>query len=1449
MKRLICAMLAFFMLASLVIAPAPVAKAAVADVTVTQTDKTCTCGCGNMLDAVQWEPWDPNTTGLVGGHFYLDGDYTHAKQYQINSGVRVVLDLRGHKLTTEKGRLFLIYGYAAVIDTVGGGRLCAASTGTANGGAVMIAWDAVAMNDALDATFEMYHCTATLEKDKSGKNGGLFNLGSNCTLAIYNSTLLNASALERGGAIYATTGSTVKLTDSKILGCSASNAGGAIYELGGAVTLKNCVLTGSETNSYGGNIYANKGSLTVENTLIESGLSHATSYGGGNIYTASGCTVKMTDSTVRNGYAAVNGGNIYFGQGTQTLTNVKINAGVAGNQGANLYCANDSAATTLNNCEISGDVHYESGSLTLKGATKIGMNSTGLRTVNATLDTTGLTGQVRMAADGYCPHCNQAVTWTEAGTALSGHCYLTADTTLTEAYTINSDTVLDLRGFDITSSDRAFSVSAGGALALLDSIGGSTVTASGNTEGLGGVIYNAGTLRIYGGNYIYSVNAEKTQTKGSVIYSTGPVAIHGGVFNGSAFQNTTSDAQGGTLYLADNAGTFQLTAGHFAGGTTYSSGTMRLGGNNTITITGGSMIGGSATAASGNLYIIGTSSIKNGTADISGLYIADGEAGTNGGNLGIGYYKKVTMQNCFIRGGSSTGTGNSGGKGGNIYFTTSCYATLTDCVLLSGSATTSGGNAHNNSNSSTLTFVDCLLSDGSATTTGGNLNGMNGFITVKGGMIAYGTATTTGGNIYNGVGALDDDYMHLQANEDGKVPVLAGGSAGTYGGNLYTKGELNLDAAFMVNGKATTAGHDLCLEKANHANLTVGTGVTGKLSVFVNKSYLTDNVFGGAIANTTATTLNADLYLEGYDPEPCICAHNGTLFVGAATVKKADGSEVWHSDADAAIAACPADGWVKLYADSTLTLTKDSIVDLNGKTATVSGSGTLFGMDSTGDDYSIPTGKAQWASGDTVKTVGLTDAPNGNRYLAIAEENTVTYHRLEAKLTNVTLRAEKCGIYYKGTWGCDSVLADQVDTYGIAVSVDSMPQADFESNSTCLAASYDGETLVNGAIQTGVLIKNIMRDSLSGSSNNIRGEMPIYATTYVKLKDGTVYVSDRAGRQDDVAYSLRTAMERMDELIATKPGLYLRDDVQTARDFYAAWKENGMQSWSFEKLREPEDDGVLKIIILGSSRSVNTFQLLYEAFKDQMPDQELELGIMYYSGCSMTMHKRFIENDEAVYHYYHNDNGRWTITPGKYMRDGLLAENWDVVMLQAGTGDMDKEMQKDVRNFLKDYIDDYVIDPYELWWHSTWFNSTDPDLYQPPKTAADAAAVDQKSQLTKTNEAAKAYVLNDPMFAGHIASGTPVMYALKQLNVAEKDLFRDHTHLYDLGCLLVGFSWYAQYTGKPVTEIHLNSIPAHLRHNTHQSQGDFVVTQAMKDMIIESVAYTLSDPWSVPWKD
>ena len=1485
MKRILCTLLVALMLASMVVVPMPT-QASDAEVTPIDTAELCSCGCEKKLSQISWTLWDPNNAvNSVSGHYYLAEDYAQDKAMEVKPNVRIVLDLRGHTLTqaTENTRLFKVEGYVAVIDTVGSGRIL--SKPGQSGSAVYIRLDTVAMNEALDGTFAMYNCAMIQTAgSKPSSNGGLIFLEDNVNFKAFGARLMGASVSTHGGAIYAQTATTrIEMTNSSIIDCSANNSGGAIAT-SGHITLDNCHFSGNTAKNFGGNIFMNGNgtSLTIKNrSVIENGVANSSDRGGGNIFDNGSATVTISDSTIRNGYTAAVGGNISFGSGSYTLTNTTVTGGVAKGDGANLYSSKSAARVTLDSCSISGDVSFGSGKLTLKGNTKIGLNNNGLKLLNSTtvITATELSGDAEIYIDaqgtftgtgvnsdyfkpalrttlstangclkgtqttgataGYCPHCGEQVSWTAFSGTGSGHFYLSKDTSITTPYQITGDVVLDLDGYDITSTDRAFTVAKGGALTLLDRKGGSLVTGSGNADSLGGVISNAGAVNIYKGSYTYAADTAKPLTSGGVIYATGSVDLYGGFFDGSAFHRTEEGCNGGAIYLAEDSGSFTMSAGRIVGGTAYTAGGVYLGANNTVTVTGGSITGGTAAKSAGNLALAGANAKRNGVASISGLSLTDGTAQSGeGGNMVLYYYKQSPMTDCYIAGGTSQSS-----KGGNLYFGTCSYMTLTDCMILNGTAST-GGNLHNNSNAAVITLVDCLVTGGSAAN-GGNMYLQNGLITLQGGEYTFGAASKNGGNINNTTGALDDDCLQIQKNADGKAPVIAKGSATAYGGNIFNNGKLTLDAAGIYGGQANS-GSDLYHNSGNNILLTVGAGLTGNIYTVISSDNLGDGVFGAPISKMSATALNAELILEDLEGTPHVCLSEGQLYVGSATVKTTDGNEVWYRSNAAALDACPADGWIKLYSTAPLVLTKDCFVDLAGKTATVSGNYTLYGMDSSGDDYSDAAGSST-LSGATAAT--FTDAPNGYRYVAITSGDSVSYHRLDMQLTTASIRPSDCGIYYSGTWGCDSVLAAQIESYGIAVSLSHMPKTDLERDDTCLYSSYEGSRLVSGATKTGVLIKNIMKSSLSASQNVRRGEMPIYATGYVKLTTGAVYTGDRTGAEDDVAYSLRTTMERMDSLIAADPSLFLSDTVHNAREFRAQWENRGMGSWTFEKLSEPEDDGVLKIMILGSSRSVNTFRLLYEVFKDQMPDQEFVFGIMYYSGCSMTMHKNFIQDNAYVYDYYCNDSGRWKITSGVNMDTGLYAHNWDVIFLQAGTGDTANQMNLSTRNFLKDYIDDRMIDPYELWWHSTWFNSTDPDLYTPPKTAEDAAAVDQVAQLKETNEAAVNYVLDDPMFAGHIASGTPVMYALREKNVPESKLFRDHTHLYDYGCLLVGYSFYAQFTGNPVTQINLDEIPDYLRIREHVALGDVPVTEEDKQIIIDTVNYVLEDPWGVPWTE
>ena len=70
---------------------------------------------------------------------------------------------------------------------------------------------------------------------------------------------------------------------------------------------------------------------------------------------------------------------------------------------------------------------------------------------------------------------------------------------------------------------------------------------------------------------------------------------------------------------------------------------------------------------------------------------------------------------------------------------------------------------------------------------------------------------------------------------------------------------------------------------------------------------------------------------------------------------------------------------------------------------------------------------------------------------------------------------------------------------------------------------------------------------------------------------------------------------------------------------------------------------VQRVLIIGNSHSVDAFHLLYQAYKDQNPNSEICLGVLYYTGCSITKHVSFAKNNEKVYRFYKNIDGKWEI--------------------------------------------------------------------------------------------------------------------------------------------------------------------------------------------------------------
>lgn len=1395
MKRLLSIMLVAAMLLTIPVMPVN-AWSAEADGGVTDMEEICPCPCGQKLSQVDWQPWDPDAAQPPTGHYYLEDDYLQKRGAKtVIANNHIVLDLRGHTWTSKAAtsmseasyRMLNIEGYFYLMDTAGGG-LVSPQLADIYGGAFLIK-----MNEFANPTFTMLSGTIrpTAGETNTVAAGLLYNV--NGTFVMKGGCIADVhttGAGGQGGAIRSAAGSVTRILGGTIMNCTTGNGGdgGAIFSDGGEVELSNCTITGCTAGRWGGAVSMAGGMLTVNNATLANNIAKCLNNnggqnaynGGGNIFLRSGAVATVTNSTIHNGYGTNYGGNIYTSGSTLTLKDSSVTDGVAKKMGANMHLYQ--STVTIDGTTVSGDTGVDAGTLNLKNKTKVNLNNTGLRLVNAPtvnaselstdamvyVDATGtftaaganisnFRGAIRtvitdpngtgalVAAKaasgqqgGYCPHCSTVATWSEyTGTPGAGHFYLTENRTGGISVTSSANMVLDLAGKTITgpAASRAVTVSAGTQMAFLDSVGGGTVQGGGSANYGGAVIFNNGTLRIFGGLFKYTPDTRVVQ-QGGVIYNNLTTRIVGGVFDGSGYNNTsteagihdTTNAQGAGGVFYQSAGKrLIMEAGHMIGGTAYQGGTAFFAAGSNVNITAGTFTGGTAANDGGNLYFAGTST--SGTVTVSNISVTDGEAtGNNGGNMFIGKATTNTFTNCYVSGGTSKN------YGGNIIFGAGSNAVLKNSIVTVGKSA-NGGNIHIPGLSCSVTLEDSMITFGKATVYGGNVYFNHGINTVKGCEISFGNAKE-GGNVYANAGnhASGSTNKTTFQKSGEKLPRLLGGKATDKGGNIAVYGDVVLTDAYINGGKATAGGNDIYLAAgAVRTKLTTGAGLVGSMTMMVDETLINAPVYGQPIANTvtTGTLSNATVMLEGDYGLPHLLANEGVLYVSGAATVDGEGSIAWYLDSSAALANCPADGYMKLYNNTEVTLSGDAHVDLNGTTATFSGSGRLYGMDSSGDGYDEPAGKAIITGSVSAPEETITYARNGYKYYAIKNGSEVVYHRVGMELINVTIRPTETdsGIYFQAAFGADQTMRGLIQEYGVAVSLAGVPT---ESMNGSLRSVFPVGTMVNDELKNGMLVRNIMKDTLNAAQNDTRGRDEIYAAAYVKLNNGAVLLSDDSTTTaDDVDYSLYDVMTKLNGLIENEPESYRRY-TNAMRDYYGWWKDNGMNTWSLNRMQPANyDDGVIDVLMIGSSFCTYYVEEMWHLA--QAAGYELRVCNVYYSGCPLSKYYNDWVNKYADYQFYETTGPERTYHMGvKSLEWCLMQGDWDVISMQESSFNV-KSSGSAAAHLTKTATYTEALFPYiceqfpnaDFYFHQTWSYQVGYDRNGYAMTSAQQQANDQ----------------------------------------------------------------------------------------------------------------------------
>ena len=282
-----------------------------------------------------------------------------------------------------------------------------------------------------------------------------------------------------------------------------------------------------------------------------------------------------------------------------------------------------------------------------------------------------------------------------------------------------------------------------------------------------------------------------------------------------------------------------------------------------------------------------------------------------------------------------------------------------------------------------------------------------------------------------------------------------------------------------------------------------------------------------------------------------------------------------------------------------------------------------------------------------------------------------------------------------------------------------------------------------------------------------------------------------------------------------------------------------------------EEQEYLRVLTIGNSHTVDANLMLYDVIRKEMPDQKLLLGNMYFSGCTVSQHVKHFEGNQPVYVYYKNVGNGWQQTPNTTLEYALQEQAWDIIILHEmnSAASVVSNYEGDHYQKLIDYVKEKTYYPPKLIWNLSWANPTSEDVIDfswAERYRQDHGALDYVKMFTAMVNLTQEYVTSNKAFAGMIPTGTAFCYARNQLGLTDADLYRDSTHLSDTGSFLTAYLWYAVITGKTeLTQVNVDKILAQHRFEKNWGEGDMIITQELKDMVIESVNFALKNPWQV----
>ncbi|MFW5426701.1 MAG: right-handed parallel beta-helix repeat-containing protein [Methylophagaceae bacterium] len=278
----------------------------------------------------------------------------------------------------------------------------------------------------------------------SGKGAGIYLNSTNATIT---DTTISGNSGYYGGGLRVDSSSSLNLTGSTVSTNSAYYGGGIQILASSSVSVYNSSIS-NNTGNYGAGINIRTASINVHNSLVSN---NSTTVGsGGGIRARLSSFVELTNSTVSNNSALIDGAGIYVTSSTVSLNNSTVSRNSAANAGSGIW-SSPNASLHLSNTVIASNLAATGSELNTSGAiiTSNNSNLIGVQHFTNAQAYVGFTpgpGDITATSDGNSP--------TPAGSILTTNLGVHGGPTLVHALVAGSPAINKANGADCPRDDQ-----------------------------------------------------------------------------------------------------------------------------------------------------------------------------------------------------------------------------------------------------------------------------------------------------------------------------------------------------------------------------------------------------------------------------------------------------------------------------------------------------------------------------------------------------------------------------------------------------------------------------------------------------------------------------------------------------------------------------------------------------------------------------------------------------------------------------------------------------------------------------------------------------------------------------------------------------------------------------------------------------------------------------------